>query len=457
MSRKSKVLLLIACALYLFLFFTDKSTLTKALGLLFIIQLLWIGRVFPLAYSSMILILLLSFHFFTFDKTLSYFGSGLVWLLFSTFILSHAFIKTGLANRISLSILSLAKGSGKLLIFISFVLEFILTLFIPSNIGKGQLISSILDDLIKHLRKVQDTTNIGKSLFIGIAYVSSVSAAFVPTGASSTVYAFGMLSSLSNQINYLTWILYIGVPIGLFVLCLWLIFLLQFPVQSADFSLIKQLIQSKRKDLGKWGPEEKRTALITGLVLLLWLTQPLHHQPISLIALLGAVLVLFPRLGVMHWHEVKQVVDWDMMIFFASTLMLSNMLIETGTLSALTTFIINSSQDLNSTYVIIASIILTALIRIVFVNVLGYLSIMLPLAIAVGEHLQEPLSLALTMAVYLATVPGFLLITQSPVHMISYSYKHFETHDLFRVGLLAMAAWVVILILAVFLYWDMVI
>ncbi len=453
MAKRNKILLIITLLLYGVFIIPGWNMQIKALGALLIIQLLWIGRVFPLAFSSLLFILIVAFHFLTYDEALSYFGSSLVWLLFSTFILAHAFIKTGLANRISLSILSLAKGSGRLLVFVSFILEFVLTILIPSNIGKGQLISSILNDLIQNLRELHHAKNVGKSLFIGIAYVSALSAAFVPTGASSTIYAFGMFSGISHQMNYLTWILSIGVPICVFVFFLWFIFLYRFPIEQIDVRLIRQLIQAKKQKLGPWKREEIRMALIISVTICLWLTQPLHHQPISLIALLGAILATFPSIGVMKWSEVKTAVEWDMMIFFASTLMLSNVLVETGTLNTLASFFINNSHALSSSHIVVGFIILTALVRVVFVNVLGYLTIILPLALAVGEQLQvSPLVLA--MGVYLAAVPGFLLITQSPVHLISYSYNHFQTGDLLKVGFVSMAVWVAVIIISMFLYWN---
>ncbi|WP_138419569.1 SLC13 family permease [Aquibacillus sediminis] len=450
---KQRVLFIIAILLYGFFFIPNWDIQLQALGALLVIQLLWIGRVFPLAFSSLILILILSFHFFTYDETLSYFGSSLVWLLFSTFILSYAFIETGLASRVSLKILSLAKGSGKILIFVSFLMEFVLTLFVPSNIGKGQLVGSILDDLMKNLKTIHDVDHIGKSLFIGIAYVSAISAAFVPTGASSTIYAFGMFSSVSETINYFTWILYLGVPILLFVLLLWGLFLKVFPVEQVDYRLIKKLIDEKIEQNGKWKPREIRMAIIIGSTIFLWLIQPLHHQPLQLIGLLGATFVCLPYIGVMKWEDAKKGINWDMMIFFAATLMLSNMLIDTGALDTATRFLVQNSENFNQVYIVIGLIVITSIVRIVFVNVLGFLTIMLPLAITFGEQLNfSPLVLA--MGIYLAGVPGFLLITQSPVHLISYSFRYFKIQDLFRVGLVAMVVWLCIIFASIFLYWN---
>ncbi|GAB4074930.1 DASS family sodium-coupled anion symporter [Barrientosiimonas marina] len=455
MTKQTRFLITIL-VLYVIFFMPiwDWDTQVQALALLVIVQILWIGRVFPLALSSLILIALLSIHFYSYDEVLNEFGSGLVWLLFATFILSHAFITTGLANRIAMMILDLAKGSVRLLLAVSFVMMFVLTAFIPSNIGKGSLISSTLNDLLSHLRQIQETSNLGKALFIGIAYVSSIAAAFIPTGASSTVYAFGMLSDVSDKITYTNWLLLFSFPVGLFVCLLWLLFMKAFPSEHVDRTVVAELIQTNKQKLGPWTKQEIKMAGIISFTLLLWLSQPLHGFSIPLVGLFGALLTVSPYIGVMSWDEAKKGINWDMMIFFASTLMLAHLLLDTGVLDTIAGFMIAHASNWPTYVIVIGLIVLTAVIRLVFVNVLGFMTIMLPLAITVGEQINGISPLLLGMGVYLACVPGFLLVTQSPVHLISYSYGYFTDRDLLRVGFVSMPMWLLIIFLSVFTYWQ---
>ncbi|MFC3040756.1 SLC13 family permease [Virgibacillus xinjiangensis] len=453
---KKQILLGLSAALYLLFFWVgaDWSPEVKAGGTLLIIQILWIGRVFPLAFSSLILIVILSFHLTSYEDALSYLGSSLVWLLFSTFILAHAFVSTGLASRVALSILNLAKGSGRLLIFLSFFMMFVLTVFIPSNIGKGKLTSDILDRLLVELKAIQPTTNLGKSFFIGVAYVSAVSAAFVPTGASSTIYAFGMFSSVSDSMSYTNWLLYFSFPMGLFVLLLWFLFQSVFPAERVDREMVNDLLTSQKQKLGTWSAKEVRMTLIITITLLLWLTQVWHGYSIPQVGMLGAVMVVFPFIGVLDWEEAKAGINWDMMIFFAATLMLSNMLIDTGAMGSFAAWITSSLGGLHPVTVVILLCVLTALARVLFVNVLGFLTVALPLAIMLGENIAVFSPLEVAMAVYLMGIPGFLLITQSPVHLISYSYNYFSQRDLLRVGVIAMLGWLAIVLVSIFFYWK---
>jgi len=426
----------------------------EAFVALVIIQILWIGRVFPLAFSSVLLILMLSFNFFTFEETMSYFGSGIIWLLFSTFIMASAFIKTGLASRISLKMLRMSQGSGKQLIFLSFLLMFVLSLFIPSNIGKGSLVASVLDSLVKSLKKIVSVPNLSKSLFIGVAFIVSISGAFVATGASSTIYAFGMFGEITSQMTFMSWFLYFGPPIVLFLVLLWVLFLLYFPPESVDKTLILRLIDEQINELGKITVPEIKVLAIIGMTLLLWMTESFHGFSIPLIAMLGASFTVLPYSGVWDWEEAKKSIDWDMILFFAATLMVSKMLIETGTVVWIADELVSTFDSFSPYLVLVFLVISTALVRIIFVNVLGFLTIIIPVAITVGQNVSAIDPLIMAMAVFLAGVPGFLLITQSPVHLICYSYGYFTERDLLRVGLISMVLWVAVVFCSVFFYWS---
>lgn len=452
---KKKILLVIASLLYIFFFILPlhQDIKVQSLIALVIIQILWVGKVFPLAYSSLLVMLLFSFHFFSYEETLSYVGSDVVWLLFSTFIISKAFIDTGLADRLSLSILKLSRGDSKALILISIFLVFILSILVPSNVGKASLLTSVFDSLIKSLKSINKTANLAKSLFIGITYLIPITGAFIATGASSTIYAYSLLTEIGPGIHYLRWILIFGVPIMIFSLLLWIIFIVMFPPEKINKELLLTLIDKKIADLGKMRAREKKMLGIMAFVLILWITQNLHGYSIPLIGLLGACLTIFPGIGVWRWEQAKQSVDWDIFLFFASTLMVSGMLLSTGTIDWLAKSL-NQALMLQTPFkTVLILVLLTSLMRVMFVNVLGFLAIMLPLAISLGDALAGITALTLAMAVFLAGIPGFFFITQSPVHLISYSFGHFTEKDLLRVGLVSSFVWIGVILGAYSFYW----
>ncbi|MCP3740066.1 SLC13 family permease [Rossellomorea sp. BNER] len=363
-------------------------------------------------------------------------------------------METGLASRVSLLILKLSGGSGKALILISFLLMIVLSILIPSNVGKASLVSSVLDSLVKSLKRLGEVHKLAKSLFIGIAYLAAISGVFVATGASSTIYTFGILSEISPEIGYLKWLILFGVPILLYILLLWIIFLLTFPPEKIDKKLLLNFIDEKINELGKLSMREKKLMIITGFTLLLWITQNLHGYSIPQIGLLGACLTILPYIGIWDWDQARKSIDWDMMLFFASTLMVSGMLVKTGTIDWMAG-VLNTHLSTQSTWlVILILVIFTAILRIVFVNILGFLTIMLPLAVTIGETMSDVSPLSIAMPVFLAGVPGFFLVTQSPVHLISHTYGYFSDRDLFHVGVYSSFLWIVVILFSVFFWWG---
>lgn len=456
---KNNFLLVFSLLIYIFFvspFFFEWGQIVNVISLLIIIEILWIGRVFPLAFTSLILIILISFHFVTYDEIISFVGTGVVWLLFSTFIISNAFIKSGLAYRISLHMLKWSRGKGRLLILISFFLMFVLSIFVPSNIGRGSLVSSLLDSIIANLKNVGNVKNLSKALFIGISYIISLSGAIVATGASSTIYAFGMFLAASEKLNYIKWILLFAPPIFLFILFLWVVLQLLYPLENVDRKEIINFINRKLLELGTLKRSELKMIFIIGITVILWMMEPYHGYSIPLIGLFGAILTMMPYVGIWGWEEAKNIINWDMILFFASTLMLSHVLLKTGTIDWFANRIVSLVSYKSSIFILIVMISIVALLRIIFVNILGFMTIVIPLALIVGQHTMGISPIIMAMAVFMTGIPGFFLITQSPVHMISFSYGYFTEKDLLRTGIIAVFIWLGIITASVY-YWKLII
>ncbi|MCG3086567.1 SLC13 family permease [Sporosarcina cyprini] len=455
--KSRKTLLFFSCLLaYVFTFLPvfQVPLVIKAFMCLIIIQALWIGGVFPLAFSSVLLMLMLSFHFFSYEETLSFFASEIVWLLFSTFIIAGAFIESGLASRLSLKLLALSRGSSRLLIFFSFILMFVLSLFIPSNVGKASLVASVLDEIVENLRAMCKVENVAKSLFIGLTFMVPISGAFVATGASSTIYAYGLLGGLTGGLDYVKWLVFMGPPILLFILLLYVLFIFIFPPEPIDKQLLKGLMDDRIEKLGKMSVPEIKVLWIIVLVVLLWMTESIHGYSVSLVALLGAALTMLPYSGVWKWEQASKKIGWDLILFFAATLMLSNMLIATGAVNAFANMLVTLFATDSYVWIVLLLLAVTALLRLVFVNVLGFLTIILPIAVTVGQAFPDQNPLFLAMGVFLMGIPGFLLVTQSPIHLISYEYGHFSKKDLLKIGSLSMGTWFAILIATMYGYWS---
>jgi anion transporter len=451
---------LFVCALMLYVIFIAPVFFhwpdeIRACALLLIMQILWLGRIFSLAYSSVLLMVILGFHFMSYEKVLGYVASPVVWLLFSMYLLSGAFIRSGLAHRLSLQILYWSKGSGRKIVGASFFLMSILSVMIPSNIGRGNLVTSILDKMVINVRQVEEMNRLPKALFISVCYVTALTGALLATGASSTIYTFGFINDhLVHPLTFLQWMLFTVPPVIVFMVLLWLVLNVFFPLGKTDAGFVTSFIKDELAKAGQVKKAEIKMVLIIAGTVLLWVLEPLHHYSIPLIGLLGAVATIFPGVGVWKWEEARQKINWDTILFFASTLMLSNVLISSGLLKWISSHIALLVGNSHVAWLLLLFILFIFVIRLFFVNVLGVMAFIIPLSFSIGEQFPGISPVLFPLTFFLAGVPGFFFITQSPVHMISFSYGYFSEKDLLKTGVIASAIWLVILLATAFFYWD---
>ncbi|HEX6922598.1 MAG TPA: SLC13 family permease [Bacillales bacterium] len=455
-----KIMILFSIAVY-FVFispvFFDWNQKVQAFALLSIAQVLWIGGIFPPPFTALLILLVSAFHFLPFDETLHFLGSEVVWLLFSMYLLAGSFLKSGLAYRLSLYILRLSRGNGKFLLLSTMVLVLTLSVFIPSNIGRGSLVASVLDKIAGHLNQLKEAKNMSKAFFIACSYIVSIGGAVVVTGANSTIYAFSMFNGfLSPNLSYLSWILLFAPPVLVFVLALWGILLWMYRPEKINSNDVISYIEKEIEQLGRVSLAEMKMMIIIGLTVLLWVLEPYHGYPISLIGMLGATATIFPVIGIWKWDEAKESINWEMLLFFASTLLLSYILIQTGSLKWVAGVFVNHFPEGHTWLLLITLIFGTLLLRLVFVSILGFMTIMIPLALVIGEHVNGISPVLTAMTVFLAGVPGFFLVMQSPVHMICFSYGHFSEKHLFQTGMAVFSIWIFIVLLTVQFYWRLI-
>ncbi|KJS87597.1 MAG: hypothetical protein JM58_03760 [Peptococcaceae bacterium BICA1-8] len=454
----NSLIFIIIVILYIF-FITpivyDWNMVVQALALLFLVQLLWIGRIFPLGLSSLIVVAIISSHFMSYKEAISFFGNPTVWLLFSTFILSGAFIHSGLASRVSLYMLSLSKGHGSRLVLWSFLLIACLPFLIPTNLGRGSIVSSILDKIVEQLKAVKKAEHYGKVLFIGTSYLTALTGVMTVTGSNAAIYVFGMLINYSGENwTYLKWLTVFSIPILVFVILLWLLMSFIFPFEKLEMEQLQSFINKERKALGSINFTEIKMTIIIVLTVLMWITEPLHHLSIPHITFLGAILTIFPHVGVWSWDEANCHVRWDIFFFFGSTLMLAQVLIQSRLLDWVANEYLQMISHWPDGFIIGFSILAVMLLRSFFVNVLGFMTVIIPLALAIGTKYQGISPEWWVISFFLAGVPGFVFITQSPVHLICYSYQYFEQKDLIKAGLFASLVWFVLLLLCSFFLWP---
>lgn len=418
-------------------------------------QLMLMSRRIPTTFSCLLILFLVSFFVLPFGRVVSHFGSEVVWLIFSTFILTGAIFESGLARRFSLLLLKQSQGNLRFLVFAFFLVMFSLTFIIPTIIGRAAILIPVVIGLIKTCETVIHNPNLAKSLFIGMNQMVTLTGSMLITGSNSSIYALSLFREYSNlNWDFVFWMAVFLPSAIVYMIGLWLIMLAVFPMANRKYEELLEYITGEIRAMGPLNRREKRILAILVFVISLWITEPWHSLSIAFIGFIGALLTLVPGFGIWDWKKAKNSMDWDMFILFGTSLVMADMLIQTKAFDPIVQFAGKFLSE-GSVFGIAAAITLaTFLFRVIFVNSMGFMSVALPLAFALAEAMQvNPIWMGAL--VFVAGHNDFYLVSQSPTNMMTYSYGYYSGKDHYKVGIWASLLWMAITVCVSCLYWPM--
>ena len=121
------------------------------------------------------------------------------------------------------------------------------------------------------------------------------------------------------------WLLFMGDPVyALLALGGLAVYLLTRPdregLVESDWKLPREPLHGR----------ERRALAIAAVVSALWMTDGLHHWDPAIPALLGAVAVVAPGIGVVTWSEVESTLGWANLLVIAASLSLAQAMASSG-------------------------------------------------------------------------------------------------------------------------------
>lgn len=343
-------------------------------------------------------------------------GDSTIWLLMASFIVAAAVNSSGLAVRIAQLLAARARNINALFYALTFGL--ILTSFaIPATSGRAALmlpVFSAVSDATGNLRII-------RALALLFPAIILLSAAATLTGAGAhLITAEVTLAMTGERLSYGRWLL-LGLPFALissFLSC-WVITHLflsrrerHMPVRLTNLSMHNTRLTSA----------ERRVGIIVLAMIALWLSESLHGIHSSLVAIVGALIVTMPFIGVISFKDALKQVEWNLLLFLAATTQLGASLQSSGGAEWMIARIFTRLEqegtlDLTLVMIVIGGISLLA--HLLITSRTARSSVLIPLVIVLGFSFGlNPAALA-----FLSTVAaGFCLtlpVSTKPLAMFS--------------------------------------
>ncbi|MFC7881529.1 SLC13 family permease [Streptomyces sp. NPDC057376] len=259
-------------------------------------------------------------------------GDDTVWLLICAFVLAAAVARTGLAGRAAAFLVGGARSVRQLTHLTTAAL--VVTAFaVPATSGRAALALPVFLALAKALADRRRLVVMLALLFPTVILLSAVATLI---GAGAHLITVSVLwEATGDRIGFTQWLL-LGLPLAVASSHLAAETVLLTTTRRADrkgpVHITAEEIQRHAENpvTGPWTQAEKRCALLLATVVALWCSEPLHHVPPAVVALIGAVVASSPALGTVRLKDALKTVPWSLLLFMAATMAMGVALADSG-------------------------------------------------------------------------------------------------------------------------------
>ena len=424
----------------------------------------WITEPVPTYVTSLCLMILLVFlDGWDVKNVLGVLGFDVIWLNVLAFILSSVLIKTNLAKRMSLRLITKFGHNAWQILLAFLALQLVLASLIPATAARTVMTLPIMMVVGAIYGSTSQSPNqFGKNLFLqNLLGINIFSSSFM-TGSTANLIAVAFIANMAGVKVYYTDWMFANLPIAvLAMLIAWVLgpgLLFRIPAEKRK-PQIKGGLNVLKEQLERMGPPSRaeiRGAFIFSVVVFLWITDRSHLQwfgfeidPV-MAAMVGAVIALLPKVGLIKWNEAD--IPWHLMIFSAGAYAGGLALNDTGAATWVVQNIFNAlhfdaSVDFWTVYVIVIALMMYS--HLVFTSKTMRTIIMIPFIIALAQQLGfHPLALALPAAFTIDWVVG-LPISAKP-NVILFTTGQYSVLDNIKYGVIVATIGVILYVIAGF-------
>lgn len=248
-------------------------------------------------------------------------GSDLVWLLLSAFVIAAVLKECGLAERMIEPIVS-ARPAFSLFAF-AMALAIALTAFLlPSTSGRAALLLPVFLAIVPHL----PDERLRRPLALLFPTVILLSAGGSLIGAGAHLVAVeAIVATGGTRLSYLDWIM-IGAPLAFLASATGVLLIL---ILFVPRELWSQRLQGRIAN-GAITGRQYRVLAVVGILVGLWLSEPLHGLGMALVAIIGALVLLTKPFTNNKTKDVFRAVDVELILYMAATTLIAQSMTRTG-------------------------------------------------------------------------------------------------------------------------------
>jgi len=383
------------------------------------------------------------------NSAFSGFSEPTVWFVFGGLIIGLATHKSGIGKSIAYLLFNRVGGNFQRILFGYILTLLAVTYMVPSSDAVTVIMCTLAVGLVE-TPEFAGKKNIAKIMFLVPAIAAGVLNKAILHGTSAIVAA-GIIEKFSGQpVSFSSWFIYMLPAQVLFFL--WLFCYMRILFKPEEFSWPKH--KTKIDGVSKFNPIQKRTAFWLGLGMILWFTDKLTNIRPDIVCMSVAVGLLMPAVGSLSIKELKEELNWLILIFLGTAFSLVNTLEQVGIFQGVCDGILKHIPDnMPLSLMVIAIAVLALVIHFLTGHTSMVVASVLPVILKWGALHNIPVQ-ALGFA-FLWGASGEFLIFQSGAFMIAYAYGHFSVTDLMKAGIFSILGIMLIILFLDLLWWPL--
>ena len=407
------------------------------------ILVLWATEALPIAVTALLAIVFQPiFGLSTLGVAFGNFISPVFFFVLVMFLISLAWLKTGLAHRFALWMISLAGTDSKRVLYVFVVGSGLISLTM-SDVPSAAVFMAIALGIFAKL-ELRPGSQFARSVMLGIPIGALIGGVGTPAGSSINILGLQMIEQNGGpRIPFLSWMA-IGIPMAIILLPIaaWVLGRF-FPAEIASIGT-QQEIEEERLQLGPISLDEWKVVGIVGTLMVLWILSTwVPALDVTLVAMCGGCAMFLPGIRLFSWQEAQDAVGWGILVMLGGVTTLGGASSGSGLAQWLVDSALGGLTDVPTLWLLILISAFTVVIHLMLpINPVIIVVMIPPIMLLAEAGGANPALYAIPVAF---TASCAFLLPLDAVPLITYSKGYYNMTDMFLPGAVISIAWVIVM------------
>jgi anion transporter len=408
--------------------------------------MLWISEATPIGVTAIVVTVLLALApGARLADAVGGFASEVVFFLIGAVAIGTAVEVSGLAARAARFLGRMARGSPARL-YVQMIGSLpAFAVLVPSAITRNAILIPAYTEALDRMG-IGKTDRSGRMLMLALGVLNPLASSALLTGGLASITAASLLGGFS----WLRWFALMAVPY--YALLFGGALLLRCVV--GPFEPAQSTPPPPPAPQPFTAVEIKTLAVLAG-TLALWLTDWFHHLSPAIPPLIGAAVLLLPRLGVLTWQTFESKLSWGIILSIGAALSLAAAMTKTSAAAFVSQSVVSHLSGLadQPTLLVIGLILAVAFIHLAITNLAACIALLIPVAATIAERASlNPIVCGLIVTIVVDAV--ILYPIQTATNLLAYETGYYGAADVRRLGI-GMLVLTTVVILLTIPYWGL--